>query len=83
MREEVEELALISNPGFGLRDTNRPMLWFSVQGLSTDALLCFRGVDALDFVQLHSITDITKLSGKVCVIRSCDNLISFVRMFPS
>lgn len=79
--EDGEQLAIISGPGFGLRDTSWPVLWFGVSMLGAGALQCFQGQEALDFVKANDITDIKHLDGKPCVVDVQRNTVRFKRLF--
>lgn len=63
-------MAIISDVAFGLRDTNHAMLSFTVEGLWGGALLCFRGQEALDFVEQHDVIDVARLNGRPCVVKA-------------
>lgn len=79
--ENEEELAIIKNPGYGLRDTNYPCLFFEVCGEGWGSLQTFRGERAQEIITEAGVYDVKNLEGKPCIITiNKDRVVNFVRM---
>jgi hypothetical protein len=68
-----EELGIIRNPGYGMRDTNRPVLWFEVNTLSGSSLQVMSQPQADEFLLATGVYDVRRLDGRV-VVMELDNL---------
>ena len=67
----MKQMAIIKNVEFGVRDTNYPMLSFTVYlGESVASLICIPGEKALQIIREHQISDIRRLEGKPCWIET-------------
>lgn len=77
---QMEELAIIKGPGFGLRDTGRPCLWFLVDTLDGGSLQVFYGDQAYTIIKEANVYDVKDLEGKPCVVTSNNGIQTFVRM---
>ena len=76
----TEELAIMKNVQFGVRDTNFASLWFSVSMLSCGALLSIPRDEVIKFIEDNQITDINNLNGRACVVDRTGNNVKFVRL---
>jgi hypothetical protein len=76
---ESEELAIIADPGYGLRDRNKPMLWFTVRMLCGEALQAFHQPRADEILTSGDVTDVKHLAGRPCVVSRTGDGVSFVR----
>lgn len=80
-----QELAIIKDVHFGLRDTSRPTLSFSVNMIGCGALQIFQG-EALDkFIIDNNVTDIQHLEGKACIVTGAErgSRVSFVKLYEA
>ena len=76
-----EELAIISNIGFGMRDANYPVIYFEVSALSGGALQIITTPESIDkFIRTAGCYNITDLNGKACIVERTGNTMLFVRM---
>jgi len=81
--DDNEELAIIKDVGFGLRDGETPILWFEADMKGSGALLAFWDEDALKFVKDNNVIDIKHLNGKPCIVSVDRGLVKFVRIFKA
>lgn len=66
--EPVEQLGIVKNVGFGMRDCNEPVMWFDIRTLACGALMVFNLADARRFVEEAGCYDIKELEGCACVV---------------
>jgi hypothetical protein len=64
----TEELAVIKNVHFGMRDAPWPCLWFSVDTLHYGSLQILHYEDAVKLIKKHSIYKIEDLEGRPCIV---------------
>lgn len=74
-----EEIGIISEAGYGLRDRNRPFLYFTVETLRGSALQCFFQPDADAILTAFGATDVPRLNGQACVVTVKDQMVRLVR----
>jgi hypothetical protein len=75
-----EELGMIKDVNVGVRDTNRPILWFTVALLNGDFLQVLTWVEAEALIRQSQVYSIKDLNGKPCVVECCDGLFKFRRL---
>ena len=75
----MEELAIIKNVGFGMRDMNKPVLWFTVETLYYNSLLFFTGNDILDFIKKANVYDCKDINGRTCIVETNEGTLKFLR----
>lgn len=78
---EYEEMAIINHVTVGLRDVDRPILWFDVSMLSGSALIAYEWEDAGEFLRINKITNISNLEGKPCIVAIEDGNVIVKRLF--
>jgi len=76
----TEELAIMKNVQFGVRDRDHAHLWFDVDMLGCGALLYIPGNEVIKFIEDNHITDIKNLNGRACVVNVDKSLVRFVRL---
>ena len=78
----TEQLAIMRNVGYGLRDTNRPCLWFdayiSEHGVALHLLF---GEDVDKAIYDAKVYDIKSLNGYPCWVEIDDNIMRFLRVW--
>lgn len=67
-KEKYEELAVINNVHFGMRDAPWPCLWFTVNALHYGALQILHFKEAVELIKKHNIYKIEDLEGKPCIV---------------
>lgn len=78
-----KELAIMSCPQVGLRDTNYPVMWFSVkfgENLILGALIVMNWTDAKKFILQSGTTNIKDLDGKPCQVEVDKGTIKFIKV---
>ena len=76
----TEQMAIIQGVGIGLRDTNRPVLWWSVHtGNDGSALHVFDWETAAAIIKDYGVEEVHSLNGKPCWVEVSDNRITFLR----
>lgn len=75
-----EEMAVITGVGFGIRDTNRCILWFGVKMLHGGSLQVLSAEEAIALIEGSEIRDIKDLEGKPCVCEIEGNSVIFKRL---
>jgi hypothetical protein len=76
-----EQLAIIKNVGYGLRDIGHPCLWFDTMVEdSTGALQVFRGEEAGPIIEDAGVYDVHEMEGKACWVIKDEGMIKFLRM---
>jgi hypothetical protein len=80
---ENEVLAIIKNAGFGMRDNERPCLFFDVMfDDSSGALQVFFNYDDIcRIIKDHDVWDVTNLNGKACWIEINGGIARWLRAF--
>ena len=75
-------LAIMRGVGFGVRDTNRAMLWFTAyEDESSASLQCIPALLAIDLLEKHGVTDVKTLEGKPCWVRRENGYVKFVDLW--
>ncbi len=74
-----EQLAIIKDPGYGLRDRDKPFLWFTVRGLDGEAFMSFFGEDANTVLISGAVFNVPALNNRACVVRRDRGVVHFVR----
>lgn len=64
-----EQLGIIKNPKFGVRDINQANLSFTVETIDGSALQVLLANEAIELIEKHHITDISNLEGKPCIAK--------------
>jgi hypothetical protein len=77
----TQELARIKDVGFGMKDANSPLLWFTAQSLSGESLQGFFERDALKFIKDNDISNIKYLEGAVCIIETDNGIQRVIGLF--
>ena len=75
----MEELATVKGVGFGMRDCNRPVLWFGVETLHGGSLQVFNMKDAERVIQDAGCYDVKNLEGRSCVVETKNGVQAFAR----
>lgn len=77
-----EVMGIIKDAHYGLRDTNQPVLWFTVYTSENSASLQVFGQPEADAIiaraQAHDVRD---LNGKPCWVRKNGGLVEFLRVW--
>ena len=74
----MRQMAIIQGVGVGLRDTNQPILWWSVHtGNNGSALLIFDWATAADIIRDYDVREIHSLNGKPCWVEVSNNTIVY------
>ena len=78
----VEQLAIIKNVGFGLRDVGFPCIWFETNiSKSIGALQVLSGDKQIfGIIRESDVYDIKDLNGMSCWVEVKNNLIKYLRM---
>lgn len=76
-----EVLAVIRNPGIGMRDLDEPGLWFDTYTDESRAAL-----QVLDWVRAKEVMrfvnrNVSELEGKVCWVHTDGTVMKYLRMF--
>ena len=79
MSEAKEALAVIADPGFGMRDCNDPVLWFTAKTLDGDALIILDANRGCIAIKGFGVYDVKQLAGKACVVRVHEGSVSYLR----
>ena len=80
MSEPKEVMAIIQGVGVGLRDTNNPVLWWSVHTDSIgSALHVFNWETAFDIIKAYGVGEVHSLNGKPCWVEVEGNTMRFKR----
>ena len=75
---EIEELAIMSEVSFGLRDIAVPCISFSTKTLKGGALQCITGCKQIrNFLNEWNCYDIKSIEGKPCKIKRDGNMIHY------
>ena len=78
--EGKEKLAIIREVGIGLRDTGRPILWFSVYSSETCGALQILGWDeAAALICAYDLREIQDLEGQPCWVKMGTDTMRYVR----
>ena len=73
----TEELAIIEDVAFGVRDVNWANLSFSVTTLDYGALQVLGAEEAIELIERHHIRNIKDLEGMPCIVETGDGKILF------
>lgn len=81
-RDEKEELAIIRNVGYGMRDfpNNRPGLWFETRIFGGSALQCLQGEEADQVFIDAKAYSVKDLEGQPCFVVAGGGTIRFLRV---
>ena len=71
---------MIKDVGIGVRDTNRPILWFDARTLSGCALQVLEWDDAGKLIAEAGLSEVRYLEGKPCVVERINGLVQFKRL---
>jgi hypothetical protein len=63
-----EELAIIKDVSFGVRDINQANLSFSVHTKDYGVLQVLGALEAIELIEKHQIRNIEHLEGKPCIV---------------
>ncbi len=77
-----EQLAIIKDIGIGCRDTNWPVLWFTVYVSEVQAALTVLSWDDAYEVLKH-VREVRDLEGKPCWVDVDGNMIKFLRLWST
>ena len=78
----TEQVAIIRDVGYGLRDVGRPCLWFTTYvSESGAALQVLLGEDAAAVLKDAGVYDVKELEGKPCYVEVDGGLITFKRVW--
>lgn len=76
---ETRKLAVMRNVGFGVRDTNHAMLWFTADTMDNRASLqCLDAVEAVALIEKLGITDVKYFEGRHCWVEENGNTVKVV-----
>lgn len=81
--EDDTQLAIMSQPHFGMRDMSSPGFWFEVsfgKDLGSGALIVMNVATMVDQVMQADIYDIENLEGQPCQIRIKSGIVKFVKI---
>lgn len=73
-------MAIIEDPGYGLRDNNYPCLWFTVKTINGKSLQVLAGDDADEVIKDSGVYHVKDLAGKACVVNRGQSTLQFLRM---
>lgn len=76
-----EELGIIREIHFGMRDAGRPILWFDVSMIGGGFLAVIEMPDLRDFIREANYYKLEDLKGKPVVVAVDDGVGEFVRFF--
>lgn len=75
----MKQMAIIKDVGFGVRDTNHAMLYFTVwMSESSASLICLNSKYTINLIETHQITNIENLEGKPCWVDVDGNSVKFI-----
>lgn len=78
----MEILVKIKEVGFGLRDTNHCVLWFTVETENgPSALQILPALAAIELIEKHNLREVHDLNSRMCWVESEGMRMSFVRMW--
>ncbi len=73
-----EQMAIINEVGIGLRDTGKPVLWFTVHLLDGGAALNVFGWEgAAEIIKAYGLEEVGHLNGKPCRVEVQNGLIKY------
>ena len=61
-------LGIVRDVGFGMRDGNQPILWFTAETLDVSLFLIFNLENAGRVIKEAGVYDIKNLEGKSCIM---------------
>ena len=71
-------MAIIKEVGIGLRDTSKPILWFTVQILDGRAALnVFSWEQAAEIIEEYSLDEVSSLNGMPCQVKVEDGMMKY------
>ena len=72
-------MGIMKGVAFGVRDTNRAMLWFNVyEDECSASLQCIPAARAIELIEKHGIEDVKNLEGRPCWVQHENGLVRFV-----
>jgi hypothetical protein len=75
-----KELAIVRDPGYGMRDAHRPVLWFDVRfGEASGALQIFSQPEADKIIEDFGVRDVADLDGRPCFIEFDGMTVKFIK----
>lgn len=83
MNDDGEQLAIMSEPSFGLRDTGIPVIWFSVRwgkDLTWSSLIVITQDHFQDFLKEKNVYDIKNLKDSPCQIDVSGDNVKFIKI---
>ena len=75
----TEELAIIKDVSFGVRDSYRAALWFTAEMLHGSALLCIDAEKIVKIIEKNFIKSIEDLEGTTCIVDGGGSRVNFVK----
>ena len=78
---ETEELGVITEVGFGMRDCNSPVLWMSIALYAGGFLSVMNSAEACKFIMANDIYDISELKGRAVRVKSEDRIYKVKKLF--
>ena len=73
-----EQMAIINEVGIGLRDTSRPILWFTVHLLDGGAALnVFTWEEAAEIIEAYGLEEVGSLNGKPCRVEAGGGMVKY------
>ena len=80
MSSKTEHMAIIQGVGVGLRDTNTPIMWWTIHTDSVgSALNIFDWLTAFDIIKAYGVREVHSLNGKPCWVEVEGNNMRFKR----
>ncbi len=74
-----EELGIIEGAQCGMRDTESPVLWFSVKTLRGHALQVLSWEQAAELIKAAGVYSVENLNGQGVVVKSDGSTVTFDR----
>ena len=73
-----EQMAIINEVGVGIRDTGRPVLWFTVHLMDGGAALnVFGWEEAAGIIEAYGLYEVHDLNGKPCRVEAGDGMVKY------
>ena len=73
-----KQMAIINEVGIGLRDTAKPILWFTVHLLDGRAALnLFTWEQAAEIIEEYGLEEVSSLNGKPCQVEVEDGMMKY------
>lgn len=78
-----KQLAIMSEPHYGMRDFYKPAFWFEVsfgENLSYGSLIVLSGIEFSKVVEEAGVKDMKDLKDHACQIDSTDGIVTFLKV---